>query len=105
MPTVAEYRRAAQEFRRHSAEFADDARNGRPTQSDTFVGPVADTHADALAAIAADRGRAAEALQLLAVACDRRAEVYERYARDLARWHARPADRRRPDPPEPWVAP
>lgn len=108
MPTAADYRRAAVVFRRHSAEFADDARHRRLQGDVAFVGPLADAHADAMTAIAADRGRAAETLRFLAVVCDRRAEVCEEYAHQLARWREhvsghRGRAARRPEPPEPWV--
>lgn len=109
MPTAADYRRAADVFRRSGAELADQAGNRRRAHhGSVFVGPVAEAHTGALAAIAADRVRAADALRLLATVCERRAEVCEQYADDLARWRGQVGDHRaraerRPDPPEPWV--
>lgn len=110
MPTAAEYRHAAFKCRTVA--------EGYQRQSVAVLGWQLEQHLTsrvlsiALTSHLSGAGlglqRAAAAVLAVAAECDRRAIVCDDYARQLARWEARPLWDRlltdRPRPPYPWVS-
>ena len=107
MPRAAEFRHAAQELRARSTACSDAATAHRRHHLGKFGGPIGEIHDESVGAIAARFDRAGGELRSLAELCDRRADVCDDYAAQVARWFQLPDVARllTPFPPRPatWV--
>ena len=85
MPTAADYRDAARRLRTQATSLHH-AADSVPVSGPHLLGPAAERHTAAMAALRFRLGRAVDELAELAGVCDRRATVCAEYAAALRRY-------------------